>query len=594
MPSSAEITDQALCINRTLPRRLREAGDVDPITTEIIRNGLLSAAEQMKRTVVRTAFSPLIYETLDFAISIYDAQARLIAQAPTLHFFMGILGSSVEAAVEAVGVDTLAPGDIILFNVPYNSGSHPQDAALIMPVFDEGQETPVGYVAIMEHWLDIGAKDPYCTDTVDVFQEGTKFPGVKLYEAGVRNDAVQRIILANTRVPNILEPEINAQVAALRAGADAFRRVVERYGAETFLCAVEKILDHGEAVVREYMERIPDGTYVGKGMLDDNGVDDDLLPFEIEVRVDGSAVTVDYRNAPNAQPTPINSSLPATLCVSRVALAMLAGNAEPPNDGHFRPIEVVTRPGSLFHATPPSPCFLGWGGIQSFEVIFEAMAAAMPGSVPAWSGADILSFVWWGAREGTGEAWADGCALPIGHGGSANGDGKSCVMHASESAVSFPPIEVWEVKDPWTVESFELAPDSAGAGRFRGGLGFDLGLRSTEDHWVTVVVERTKTGAAGLEGGTEGRPNFASLTLPDGTTRSLSKDARVLIPRGALLTIRSGGGGGYGRPADRSLEAIAEDLANGYITTEFADTHYPQWSSDEPSQASAAPVHARS
>ena len=552
------------------------SGEVDPITTEIIRNGLLSAAEQMKRTVVSTAFNPIIYETLDFAVSIYDRHARLIAQAPTLHFFMGILGTAVKSVLETVPPETMRPGDIVLYNVPYGSGSHPQDAAMITPVFVEGESMPVGYVAIMEHWLDLGAKDPYCTDTVDVYQEGVKFPAVKLYSEGVLNDDIHRIILANTRVPKIVEPEIDAQVGALRVGAEAFSRGIERYGRATFEDAVEKILDHGEAVVREYLGKIPDGRYDGIGALDDNGVDEDLIPFKVFVEVAGSTVTVDYSEVPEAQPTPINSSLPATLCVSRVALAMIAGNAEPPNEGHFRAVEVVTRPGSLFHALPPMPCFLGWGSIQCFEVIFEALSKAIPESVPAWSAADIVSMVWWGEREETGEPWADGCALPIGHGATVDGDGKDCVIHASESAISFPPIEVWESKNPWVVERFEMAEDSGGPGRQRGGIGFDMDLRATENYWLTSTVERTKTAPPGMDGGGEGRPNGVVLEYPDGTERVLRKDARVPVSKGSLLKIRSGGGGGYGDPADRPAEAITDDLANGYITSEFAKRHYPQ------------------
>jgi N-methylhydantoinase B len=564
-------------VHRTRPASRTTADNSDPITTEIIRNGLLSVAEQVKRTVVRTSFSPIIYETLDFAVSVYDDEARLIAQAPTLHLFMGILSTVVEKVIEIVGVENMEPGDIVLYNVPYGTGSHAQDAALVMPVFAARRDRPVGYVAIMEHWLDLGAKDLYCTDTIDVYQEGVKFPGVKLYRAGVLNDDIHRTLIANTRVPKILEPEIFAQVGALRIGSVAFTRLVERHGLQTFTNAVDTILDHGEAVVRRYLEAIPDGVYVGHGMLDDNGIDDDLLPFTIRIEVEGANVRVDYTDAPDAQPTPINATVPATICVSRVALAMLAGNAEPPNDGHFRPIEVATRPGSLFHALPPSPCFLGWGAIQCFDVIFEAMAEALPSSVPAWSGADLLAFTWWGTREKTGEPWADGCALPIGRGASVHADGNSCMMHASEAAVSFPPVEVWEANNPWIVERMELAPDSGGAGQHRGGLGVDIHFRATEDFWLTAVVERTKTGAPGLEGGGTGRPNLVTLEDPDGSIRRLSKDTRVYIPRGALLTINSAGGGGYGTPELRTLEAIADDLANGYITSQFADRHYPQW-----------------
>src|SRR4051812_35744409 len=159
------------------------AVDADPITTEVIRHGLNSAAEQMKRALVRTAFSPVIYEVLDFAVAIYDRRVRLLAQAPSLPFFMGTMSFCVEAAVEAGGgEDALEPGDIVLYNYPYGTGSHPQDAAVVMPVYLENEL--IGYTTIKGHWLDIGGKEPYSTDTVDVFREGTIFPGVKLYNRG--------------------------------------------------------------------------------------------------------------------------------------------------------------------------------------------------------------------------------------------------------------------------------------------------------------------------------------------------------------------------------------------------------------------------
>src|ERR671931_794146 len=175
--------------------------DADPVTTEVIRHGLNSAAEQMKRALVRTAFSPVIYEVLDFAVAIYDRQVRLLAQAPSLPLFMGTMNFCVEAAVAAVGgEEELEPGDIILYNVPYGTGSHPQDAAVVMPVFVDDGEL-VGYTTIKGHWLDIGGKEPYPTDTVDVFQEGTIFPGVKLFSGGALVRDIWRFATANSRVP---------------------------------------------------------------------------------------------------------------------------------------------------------------------------------------------------------------------------------------------------------------------------------------------------------------------------------------------------------------------------------------------------------
>ena len=402
------------------------AVDADPVTTEVIRHGLNSAAEQMKRALIRTAFSPIIYEVLDFAVAIYDRQVRLLAQAPSLPIFMGTLNFCVEAAVAAVGgEEELEPGDIILYNVPYGTGSHPQDAAVVMPVFLGGEEL-IGYTVIKGHWLDIGGKEPYSTDTVDVFQEGTIFPGVKLFRRGELVPDIFRMATANSRVPKMVAGDINAEVVGVRTGASALVRLVERYGLETFAESVERMFDHGEAVVRSYFEQIPDGRYVGQGVMDDNGLDDELLPFEVVVEVEGSTVRIDYSGAPDASPGPINCPLPSTVSGSRIAISMLAGGGEAPNDGYFRPIEIVTRPGSMFQPFSPSPCFLyGWPALQAIEVIYEAVAKAIPEAVPACSGGDICGLVWWGTREATGEPSADGSPHPVGQGAHVNGDGAS-------------------------------------------------------------------------------------------------------------------------------------------------------------------------
>src|SRR5258705_2359588 len=234
------------------------AVDADPITTEVIRHGLDSAANQMKRALIRTAFSPIIYEVLDFAVAIYDREIRLLAQAPSLPLFMGTMNFCVQAAVEAVGgVDALEPGDIVLYNYPYGTGSHPQDAAVVMPVFRQDQEL-IGYATIKGHWLDIGGKEPYSTDTVDVFQEGTIFPGVKLYSRGQLVKDIYRMALANSRVPKFVAGDINAEVVGVRTAATALLRLVERYGLEAFQRSVDRMFDHGEQVVRSYFQRRPD------------------------------------------------------------------------------------------------------------------------------------------------------------------------------------------------------------------------------------------------------------------------------------------------------------------------------------------------
>jgi N-methylhydantoinase B len=556
------------------PRR-GDAGAVDPITTEVVRHGLISAAEQMKRALVRTAFNPIIYEVLDFAVAIYDRDVRLLSQALGMQHFMGRLSFGIEASVAAVGgEDKLEPGDILFYNVPYLSGAHANDGAVLMPVFVDDEL--IGYTAITAHWLDVGGKDPYSTDTVDVFQEGMLFPGVKLYRRGELDDDLYRTLLANSRVPKALAGDLNAEIVGLRTGAAAFQKIVERYGREVFEAVVERMLDHGEATVRAFFEQIPDGRYVGHAVLDSDGVGDEEVPFDVVVEVEGSSVRVDFTGVPDVLAGPLNCPQPGTVSSTRMALMMLAGGGDAPNDGHFRPIEVATRPGSMFHPLPPSPCFLyGWPFLQSTEAMYHALAEATPTVAPAWSGGCILTIVWWGNREGTGEPWADASPHPVGQGASSRGDGASALMHHLQSATRFSPVELWEVRDPWIVEKVELATDSSGPGKYRGGLGLDFTFRVLEDLNITAVIERTKNAAPGLVGGGEGRANGATLVYEDGRRVEIAKDTRVPLPKGTLVELRCGGGGGFGDPAERDPAAVLTDVREGYVSEEHARRWYP-------------------
>jgi len=488
---------------------------------------------------------------------------------------MGTMSFCVRAAVEAAGgEEELDDGDIILYNVPYGTGSHPQDAAMVMPVFVAG--TLVGYTAIKAHWLDIGGKDPYSTDTIDVFQEGTIFPGVKLYRRGELVRDIERFVVANSRLPKMVAGDVNATVVGVRTGAVALGRIVERYGLERFGECVARMYDHGEAVVRAWFRSLPDGRYLAHGEMDSNGVTDDPVPFTIAVEIDGDAVRLDFSEAPPQQAGPINCPLPSTVSASRVAITMLAGGGEPPNEGHCRPIEVVTRPGTLFHPLHPAPCFLyGWAGDQAMEAIYQAVAKAMAKAVPACSGGDICALVWWGEREGSGETWTDGGPHPVGQGAHAGGNGASSLMHVSEASTRFSPAEVWEAKSPWIIDRVELATDSCGPGRHRGGLGLDLSFTLLEDAFLTSTVERTKNAPWGLEGGLHARPNSVEMVAPDGTVTRFAKVTRLLVPKGATVHLHTGGGGGYGPPAERDPEAVRADLRDGYISEAHAREHYP-------------------
>lgn len=548
-------------------------GTADPITVEVVRHALNSAANQMKRALIRTAFSPIIYEVLDFAVAIYDKHLRMLSQAPSLPLFMGTLNYAVDEAVKGIGgPQNLDPGDVLIYNWSYGTGSHAQDVVIVMPAFHAGEL--VGYTAIKGHWLDIAAKEPYCTDTVDIFQEGTVYPGLKLYRKGVLNEDIYRIILANTRVPKAVAGDLDAQIAGCRVGVNRFEEVVARFGPETYSAAVEEMFDHGDRVIRDYFAKIPDGRYVGTGRLDSNGVTPGAVPFEIALEVFGSEVCIDFTNVPDQQRGPINCPLPSTMSASRVAITMLAGYGEPPHEGHFRAITVKTREGTMFHPVSPAPCFIyGWPALQAIEIIYRALAEAMPGSVPASSGGCICAAVWWGVNPKDGSQWMDGAPHPVGQGAWDGGDGGT-MLHIAESATRFTPIEVWETRNPWVVEHMRLAPDSGGAGQWRGGAGIDFRFRMLADVYATTVFERSEFPPWGLEGGGEGRANRCELNI-GGVSSNISKATGVLIPEDERLDFFTGGGGGYGPPERRPREKVEADLADGYITEDFARRHYP-------------------
>lgn len=565
---------QGLHYYRAIPKRVSEISDADPVTTEIIRNSLNSAANQVMQGLIRTAFSPVIYEMMDFAVAFYDPKFQMMAQAAGgLPVFMGTLSFCVEASVNAVGGPSkLDPGDILIFNEPYGTGSHAQDVAIIMPVFNQNQL--IGYVANKAHNLDIGAKDPYCTDTVDVFQEGMILPGVKLFRHGERDETLFRIMRANSRMPQALEGDLNAQVSCARLGAELLERLLTQYGEETFWGCVERMYDHGERMMRSFIETLPDGRYVGTGHIDNNGIDDLPITFDVVVDIHGSAVRLDFSQSPPAQAGPINCPLPSTISASRVAIAMLAGFNEPPNEGHFRVIEVLTRPNSMYHPVHPQPCFsYGKSTAAAVDAVFRGFAQSVNGLVPSGSNGDTCVVLLWGNSKAGQDDWIFGCPLPSGQGAHDQGDGP-ILYTAPVAFAKLIPMEIDEVKAPVIYERCEIMPDTGGPGRYRGGSGWQRHFRLRKDGNMVSWVDRTKVPSWGQQGGLSGTLNRMTVVDPDGQRQFYGKATNIKVHAGSLIIIEVGGGGGYGRPEERDPECVRKDLREGYISEDHARKYY--------------------
>lgn len=553
---------------------VERATTADPTITEIVRHSLCSAAGQMKRSLLRTAFSPTIYDAHDFAVALYDPQMRLLAQAPTIPAFMGTLSFCIEEAVKAAGgVESLEPGDVLAYNVPYGTGSHAQDMAIVAPVFH--QDRLVGYAVNKAHQLDIGAKNAYCTDTTDVFQEGLKLPGVKIRVRGEPNHDVMRIAVANSRAPDALAGDLHAQISSVRTGAAELVRLIERFGVPTFESAVERMYDQSESTVRAFFEKIPDGRYVGKSFIDDNGVDSNPIEFEIAVEVSGSSVCVDFSQVPDAQRGPVNCPFPSTVSATRVSILALAGGPSEPNEGFFRPVEIITRPGSMFHPQSPAPCYLyGWGIMPAMEAIYRAFAQAASGLAPAGSAGDICHVGGVGRQSGSRDIFYMGAALPVGHGAHEHGDGATLFVPGLSNS-RLQSVELQESRYPARFRRVEFVEDSAGDGKFRGGLGFDYVWEALADMSLISTIERTRDPAWGIEGGLSGQTNAFELEYPDGRRERPGKVTDLSVPAGTIIRIRAGGGGGYGPPAERSPTAVARDIAEGYMSDAHARAVYP-------------------
>jgi N-methylhydantoinase B len=556
--------------------RAFELPEADAVTTEVIRHGLNATAAQMQGVLRRAAFSPVIYEMIDFCCAIYDRDVRLLAQGMSLPSWLGTMGFCIESVVNAAGgPDAIREGDVLFSTYGYDLGSHPQDAAVVLPVFYRHEL--IAYAAVKAHQMDIGAAEFYCTDTTDNFQEGTIFPGVRLFKGGVRDEELWRMLLANSRLPNALAGDVSASIASAEAGARGIVRLLDQHGQETFLACVERMFDHGEAVVRRIFEQIPDGRYEAHGALDSNGVTDDLIPFDVTIEVDGSEITVDFTAAPAQQAGPTNSPHPTTVSCARYTMMFLMGAhaREFVNEGHFRSITVKTRPGSMFHALPPAPIFLySWPTRIACDAMHRAMAEAMPANVMAGTGNDPCAVVCWGTED-DGQYWATGFDHSVGQGATVDGDGPPPLMVITNSGIRMTPAEVIEARFPFVVRRFELAPDSGGAGRYRGGPGLDLHYEALADSYWTVPFERTKTPPWGLFGGRDGRPNRFRVVHPDGRVEEMGKATRLPVPKGSIAEVETGGGGGYGPPGERDAAAVLGDVREGYLSEAAARAQYP-------------------
>jgi len=547
---------------------------LDGATVEVVRSYLLAAAEEMRTTLIRTAFNPVIYEVLDFGISIYDADAELIAEATGLTFFLGANDFSVAKGIEYVGRENLHRGDVVLLNYPYWNAAHAYDATLFAPVFMPDEERLIGFVCVRAHWMDLGAKDAgYVLDSTDVHQEGLLFPGTKVWSRGEPVHYILELIRFNSRMPELVLGDLNAQIACLRTGERRFAEILEKFGPDVVTEAIAAVRVASEQRTREALLALPQGTWSAEDILDDDGISDDPIPMKVTVTNAGGELTIDFAGSSPAVRGPVNMPFGATIALGKVVLKNLTARDDPSNSGTTVPLTVLAEPGSLFHAVYPAPTFTLWTGIVALELIYKALAQGMPELLAASSGGDVPGFMMVGSHPDTGEFYAISNNDPIGWGASVDHDGLDATIHLSESTVRNTPLEVLEARSGMRFERVEIRPDSGGAGRFRGGNGITRDIRFVSAGELLTVIKKTKSRPWALNGGQEPDPN--QVILFPGTDREQRVSTkRTTVHPGDLVRIESAGGGGHGEAARRDPAAVRRDLVEGFISERAARDVY--------------------
>lgn len=545
---------------------------LDGAQVEVIRSYLLSAAEEMRATLIRTSFNPVIYEVHDFGLSLYDADLRPIAEATGLTVFLGANDYSLRKGVEYVGVENLHPGDVVLLNYPYWNAAHSYDATLFAPVFD-GPDL-IGYLCIRAHWMDLGAKDPgYVLDSTDMHQEGLIFPGTKVVSRGEPVRDIHELIRFNSRMPAAVLGDLHAQIAALRTGERRLLEIHAKFGRADVQAAVEHIIADGEARTRAALRALPQGTWSAEGWLDDDGITEGLVRMQVSVTIDDGRFIVDFAGSDPATRGPINMPFGATEAICKVILKSLTSPDEPSNAGTVAPLEVRAEPGTLFHAVYPQPTFTLWTGIVAFELVLQALAQGMPELLPASSGGDVPGFMMVGTSPDTGEMFAVSNNDLVGWGGTREHDGMNAATHVSGATGRGTPIEVMEARTGMFMERVEIRADSGGAGAHRGGCGLQRDIRFVLPGEFLMVIKKTKTRPWALAGGQDTDPTQV-IVFPGTERERRISTARIAVVPGDRITLLTGGGGGHGDPADRDPEAVRLDVAEGYVTPAAASAIY--------------------
>jgi len=559
---------------------------MDPVMMKILDSTMVSVCREMGITLMQTSYSTIFNEALDFTCAIANRDGDMVACAEFCPAQIGGMPLMAKSVVKEIPLSDIDEGDVILHNDPYRGGLHTPEHTFFKPIFIAGEIH--GFAVSIGHIAEVGGMVPggFCGEATEIFHEGLRIPPVKIVRQGVHNDDVWRLLLANVRTPRYNYGDLRALISAVDLGERRMQDIYAKYGADLVDQTCGDLMDYSERRMRAEISEIPDGIYGFEDVVEDDGIEDRQYKIAVEVHKTGDDIVADFTGSAKQAKGPINATLGVTLSATYNALLHMTDPSIPKNSGCFRPIRVVAPAGTVVNVDFPAP-EVG-GNTETHPriagTVIGALSDVMPHLAMAAEGCTHGNFVFGGVHADTKEFFACYDIEVIGWGGRSFADGNdACDSINGNCRVT--PVEVFEARYPWRVEDWEFDEDSASAGEFRGGVGYTKTLTCLNDEIViSQMTDRHKTEPWGLKGGLPGGKG-ATLFMRSGSTEWLtasqaynktspSKYSNIAIRKGDRVRLVMPAGGGYGNPEERDGSAVADDVAEGYVSAEAARKTY--------------------
>ncbi|MVA98623.1 hydantoinase B/oxoprolinase family protein [Nitratireductor sp. CAU 1489] len=544
----------------------------DPITTEVVRNFVISCAQDMNAALWRSAFSAIIYEGRDSAVALLDEEGNMLGQSTGVPLFVGAIDACVKLVLDRYG-DDIHPGDIFILNDSYLQGTHLHDVTAIGPLFYKDEL--VGFGAARAHWQDIGAIDPGSTmGSTSIFHEGLRLGPTRIVSRFKRIPEWYDLLTRNTRLKDMTIGDLNAQITAIRTGERRLGQILDRIGADTYRAACANIFEQARLLDREAIAKLKDGTYSREGYLDDDGVGTEPVKVALSLTIEGERMIIDLDGSSGPVEGSINCGAVQTGSLLRLAYKTMINPDRAITGGSFSTMEVRIPEKCMFNAKEPAACewyFTGLGLLA--DLMISCLGEAMPHKATAAHYGDSMVAAFFDMDPERGQ-WISVEPTAGGWGGTVGQDGESALINLVNGGFRNLPAEVYETKFPVRVEEFSLRRDSGGAGRWRGGCGVVRSYRLLDDCFGALWFERSKTPAWGIKGGSDGAGPDNDIVLPDGSVEKPLKMRAKRFPKGTLVVTRTGGGGGYGDPRARPENEVLADVLAGTISREAAHSLY--------------------